>query len=64
MAETIDWVSALTALGAAALVRPEVVRTLSAIAKTPDDRAAIADAFDDLLRAENLSAAVESERTS
>ena len=64
MAETIDWVSALTALGAAALVRPEVVRTLSAIAKTPDDRTAIADAFDDLLRAENLSAAAESERTS
>jgi len=57
-------VSALTALGAAALVRPEVVRTLSAIAKTPDDRTAIADAFDDLLRAENLSAAAESERTS
>ena len=64
MAETIDWVSALTALGAVALARPEVGRTLSAIAKTPDDRNTIADAFDDLLRAENLSAGVESERTS
>jgi len=64
MAETIDWVSALTALGAVALGRSEVGRTLSAIAKTPDDRTTIADAFDDLLRAENLSAGVESERTS
>jgi len=69
MAETIDWVSALTALGAVALARPEVGRTLSAIAKTPDDRNTIADALDDLLCAENLSAqklsaGVESERTS
>ena len=43
MAETIDWVSALAALGAADLARPDVVRTLSALAKTPDDRTAIID---------------------
>jgi MoxR-like ATPase len=63
MAETIDWVSALTLLGAADLVRPEVARTLSAIAKTPDDRNAIAEALGDLLRAD-LSTKAESERTS
>jgi MoxR-like ATPase len=48
MAETIDWVAALSALGAAHLARPAVLRTLSALAKTPDDRAAVVDAFDDL----------------
>src|SRR5680860_406250 len=64
MAETIDWVSALTALGVTDLIHPEVIRTLSAIAKTPDDRTAIADAFDDLLRAQNHSVAAESERIS
>jgi MoxR-like ATPase len=64
MAETIDWVSALTALGVTDLMHPEVIRTLSAIAKTPDDRTAIADAFDDLLRAQNPSVAAESERIS
>jgi hypothetical protein len=64
VAETIDWVSALTPLGAADLVRTEVVRTLSAIAKTPDERNTMVDAFDELLRSEELSAGVESERTS
>jgi MoxR-like ATPase len=48
MAETIDWVSALSALGATDLVRDDVLRTLVAIAKTPDDRVAIADAFHEL----------------
>jgi MoxR-like ATPase len=38
MAETIDWVSALSALGVAELIPDRVVRTLGAIAKTPDDR--------------------------
>jgi MoxR-like ATPase len=38
MAETIDWLSALSALGAADLVRSTLVSTLGAIAKTPDDR--------------------------
>jgi MoxR-like ATPase len=48
MAETIDWVSALSALGATELVRTDIIRTLSAIAKTPDDRTTITGALDDL----------------
>jgi MoxR-like ATPase len=48
MAESIDWVSALSALGATDLVRDDVARTLVAIAKTPDDRTTIADAFHEL----------------
>jgi MoxR-like ATPase len=38
MAETINWVSALAALGVADLVRDDVLRTLGTLAKTPDDR--------------------------
>nr|BFE70992.1 hypothetical protein GCM10020092_042930 [Actinoplanes digitatis] len=38
MAETIDWVAALSALGVTELVPDHVIRTLGAIAKTPDDR--------------------------
>jgi MoxR-like ATPase len=38
MAETIDWVSALSALGATELVREDAIRTVATIAKTPDDR--------------------------
>jgi MoxR-like ATPase len=64
MAETIDWVSALSALGAADLVGPEVVRTLSTIAKTPDDRLAIAHEFVELDHAHDRSVMTESERTS
>jgi MoxR-like ATPase len=41
MAETIDWVSALSALGATELVRDDAIRTVGTIAKTPDDRDAI-----------------------
>ncbi|MCW2881106.1 MAG: putative MoxR-like ATPase [Sphaerisporangium sp.] len=48
MAETIDWVSALSALRATELVRQDIVRTLSTIAKTPDDRDAITGALGDL----------------
>ncbi|MEV4750600.1 MoxR family ATPase [Streptosporangium sp. NPDC049248] len=47
MAETIDWVAALSAVGATRLVRQDVVRTLSTIAKTPDDRDTITGALDD-----------------
>ncbi len=47
MAETIDWVSALATLGAASLARPDILRTLSAIAKTPDDRVTIAASLDE-----------------
>ncbi len=37
LAEAIDWLSALTVLGVAQLTRDDVVRTLGAIVKTPDD---------------------------
>jgi len=44
LAETIDWVSALSALGATGLVHDDVRDTLGTIAKTPDDRLAVAEA--------------------
>jgi len=49
MAETIDWVSALTVLGVTELVREDVIRTLGAIAKTPDDRDTVIGALDALV---------------
>ncbi|GGO61345.1 AAA family ATPase [Nonomuraea cavernae] len=48
MAETIDWVSALSSLGATELVREDVLRTLSTVAKTLDDREVITAALDQL----------------
>ena len=48
VAETIDWVAALVALGVADLVSADTERALAglgALAKTPDDRTAISDAF-------------------
>ncbi len=42
MAETIDWVSALTLLGASELGRADIMLTLGAITKTPDDRDTVA----------------------
>jgi MoxR-like ATPase len=48
MAEAIDWLAALSVLGVADLVRADIVRTLSTIAKTPDDRDTITAALDDL----------------
>jgi MoxR-like ATPase len=51
LAETIDWVSALSALGASELVRSDVIRTLGAIAKTLDDRDTIIGELDDLVAA-------------
>ena len=48
MAETIDWVTALVALGVADLVDAGTERGLAglgALAKTPDDYALISDAF-------------------
>ncbi|WP_028647001.1 MoxR family ATPase [Nocardiopsis sp. CNT312] len=47
MAEAIDWVSALGALGVTDLVRDDVVHSLSALAKTPDDREAVTAALRD-----------------
>jgi MoxR-like ATPase len=64
MAETIDWVSALNALGVASLSGDGVVRTLSAIAKTPDDRIAIGDALSDLPDGKDWSGPTESEKSS
>ena len=48
LAETIDWVSALSALGASELGRADVLLTLGAIAKTPDDQAVVRSALDEL----------------
>jgi hypothetical protein len=53
MAEAIDWLSALSLLRAGDLVRDDILRTLSTIAKTPDDRDMIAAALDDLGYAES-----------
>jgi len=44
LAETIDWVSALAALGATELAPDDVLRTLGTIAKSPDDRLVVAGA--------------------
>ncbi len=55
MAETIDWVSALSALGVTELIREDVVRTLSTIAKTPDDRGTITGALEELVPTRNVS---------
>ena len=48
LAESIDWLSALTALGVAELTSAEVVRTLGAIVKTPDDGTAVLAALGEL----------------
>jgi MoxR-like ATPase len=45
VAETIDWVAALASLGVPDLVDPDALASLGALAKTPDDRALIHDAF-------------------
>nr|NKW58957.1 MoxR family ATPase [Prescottella equi] len=44
VAEAVDWVSALAALGAADLVAADALASLGAIAKTPDDRTVLAEA--------------------
>ncbi|WP_305784233.1 AAA family ATPase [Symbioplanes lichenis] len=41
LAETIDWVAALTVLGVTDLLAPEVPATLGALVKTPDDLALV-----------------------
>jgi MoxR-like ATPase len=53
LAEAIDWLAALSLLGAGELVRDDVLRTLSTIAKTPDDRDTITAALEDLGLAES-----------
>jgi MoxR-like ATPase len=44
LAETIDWVSALAALGATELAPADMLATIGTIAKTPDDRLVVAGA--------------------
>ena len=46
VAEAINWVAALSALGATELVREVVVATLGAVAKTPDDRDLVVESLD------------------
>jgi MoxR-like ATPase len=46
LAEAINWVAALTALGAGSLVREVVEPTLGALVKTPDDRDLVLGSFD------------------
>ncbi len=48
MAEAINWVAALSVLGASELVRDDLVRTIGTLAKTPDDRELMLEALDDL----------------
>lgn len=48
MAETIDWVSALSVLGVSSLVRSDVISTLGSIVKTFDDRQCVLAALGDL----------------
>ena len=50
IAETIDWVAALVALGVADLTAPDAIAGLGALAKTLDDRDAIHDAFIDYVK--------------
>ncbi|MDP7722708.1 MoxR family ATPase [Mycobacterium sp. TY814] len=45
IAETVDWVAALVALGVSDLVDESAAISLGALAKTPDDRTAIRDAL-------------------
>jgi MoxR-like ATPase len=50
VAETIEWVAALVALGVADLPGADATASLGALAKTPDDRAVLRDAFVELTR--------------
>jgi MoxR-like ATPase len=45
VAEAIDWIAALVTLGVADLAAPAAVAALSALAKTPDDRATVHTEF-------------------
>jgi MoxR-like ATPase len=45
LAEAIDWLSALTVLRVAELNRPDVLRTLGSIVKTPDDGDTVREAL-------------------
>jgi len=49
LAETIDWVAALAALGAADLTSEDALRTMGSVLKTPDDLLLARNSVDDLL---------------
>nr|WP_244954070.1 MoxR family ATPase [Spelaeicoccus albus] len=49
MAETIDWVSAMSVLGVTELGKDQILPTLGTLVKTPDDRETIAGRLDELL---------------
>lgn len=57
MAETIDWVSAMSVLGVSALARDTIMPTLGTLAKTPGDRDTITENLDDLLGPTDLARA-------
>jgi MoxR-like ATPase len=48
LAEAIDWLAVLAGLGVAELTRDDLVRSLAALAKTPDDRNTIVAALPEL----------------
>ncbi|HZA09529.1 MoxR family ATPase [Mycobacterium sp.] len=50
VAETIDWVAALVSLGVAEFSASDAIMGLGALAKTPDDRDTIRDAFADYVK--------------
>jgi MoxR-like ATPase len=49
LAEAIDWVAALHALGVSDVERPSALRTIGSLAKTPDDTAMVRAALEDEL---------------
>jgi MoxR-like ATPase len=49
VAEAINWVAALSVLGASELVREDVVATVGTLAKTPDDRDLVLGSLDSVL---------------
>jgi MoxR-like ATPase len=49
VAEAINWVAALSVLGASELVRADVVATVGTLAKTPDDRDLVLGSLDSVL---------------
>jgi hypothetical protein len=51
MAEAINWVSALSALGATELMRDTVVATLGTVVKTADDLDTVLGSLDTVLDA-------------
>ena len=51
LAEAIDWVAALHALGVSQVERPSALRTIGSLAKTPDDTEVVREALEGELSA-------------